>query len=53
MFFEFLHIANKLLMLLKVHFVVFHGNVTMRFEETLGKFEVFLLNLLYFSLADN
>ena len=40
-------------MLFEVHFVVFHGNVAMRFEETLGKFEVFLLNLLYFSLADN
>ena len=53
LFLELLHVGHELLMLLKVHLVVFDGDVAVRFEETLGEFEVLLLDLLDFTLSNH
>ena len=53
LFLELLHVGYQLLMLLKVHLVVFDGDVTVRFEETLSEFEVLLLDLLDFTLSNH
>ena len=53
LFLELLHVGHQLLMLLEVHLVVFDGDVSVRFEETLGEFEVLLLDLLDFTLSNH